>query len=643
MRTYTHRSLLLLILLLATGLRFAHLDTQSFWNDEGNTARLVERTVPLIIEGAAGDIHPPGYYLLLHLWRALTGESEFALRSFSAFCGVLTVVFTAAVGYHVGGRTSALSAALLVTLNPLAVYYSQEARMYALLSLASAMTLWAAINLVRIPCPVVRVSYEDSHFTLSRLTPHVLRLSLSIALGLYTQYTYGFVLVGLNLAFGAWWFAQGVFKREWRWRLAFRWGGAHLLGGLAFFPWAPIALGASDWRPPDLMTEQAIIQMGRAMLMGVTLPADVGKYVLSLGSVLAGLALLRKPRLRFAVWAAIGMALMPPVIIVILGAYRPAYLKFLVSTIAPLAVWLSLPFASYGQRSKPQLLRVVMALILLAMLWRVQVTSLRHLYTDPAYARDDYRALATLVASEGQPGDAILLNAPNQWEVFTYYYKGPLPVYPAPYRPTPQEADAWVADIVEEHSQLFVLYWGNTESDPEHLIAKALAERAYRAQDQWISTVLLARYGTAPHIADGAMTRVNVQLGDAIALEGYRLPHVTYMPGDIIPLTLAWRAETARGEPLKVFVHVLDVAGQLVAQYDGEPRDGLFPTSLWEAGTRLDDNYGVWLPTDLPPGAYALNIGLYRYSGERLPIIHDGQPAGDTMPLATITIKEVVP
>ena len=73
---------LLLILLLAAGLRFYHLGAQSFWNDEGNTARLVERPVRLIIEGAAGDIHPPGYYLLLHGWRAGTGESEFALRDF---------------------------------------------------------------------------------------------------------------------------------------------------------------------------------------------------------------------------------------------------------------------------------------------------------------------------------------------------------------------------------------------------------------------------------------------------------------------------------------------------------------------------------------------------------------------------------
>ncbi|MCD6345528.1 MAG: hypothetical protein J7M17_08020, partial [Anaerolineae bacterium] len=82
--------LVLAALLLGAALRFYRLDAQSLWNDEGNTARLVERSVRLIVEGAAGDIHPPGYYLILTVWRSATGDSEFALRGFSALCGVLT-------------------------------------------------------------------------------------------------------------------------------------------------------------------------------------------------------------------------------------------------------------------------------------------------------------------------------------------------------------------------------------------------------------------------------------------------------------------------------------------------------------------------------------------------------------------------
>ncbi|MCO5195698.1 MAG: hypothetical protein M9930_20755, partial [Anaerolineae bacterium] len=62
------------IILLASWLRFHWLAAQSFWNDEGNSARLSERSLRLILEGTASDVHPPLYYLLLRGWRELVGE-----------------------------------------------------------------------------------------------------------------------------------------------------------------------------------------------------------------------------------------------------------------------------------------------------------------------------------------------------------------------------------------------------------------------------------------------------------------------------------------------------------------------------------------------------------------------------------------
>jgi mannosyltransferase len=96
----------ILILLLAAGLRFHQLDAQSFWNDEGNSARLSERSLDLIIEGTASDIHPPLYYLMLRGWRELVGESEFGLRSLSAFAGVLVVAGVMGLGAVIGKRLS---------------------------------------------------------------------------------------------------------------------------------------------------------------------------------------------------------------------------------------------------------------------------------------------------------------------------------------------------------------------------------------------------------------------------------------------------------------------------------------------------------------------------------------------------------
>lgn len=622
----------LVILLTATGLRFYRLDAQSFWNDEGNTARLVERPIALIIEGAAGDIHPPGYYLVLHVWRVFAGESEFALRAFSALCGVLTVAVTMAVGRLVGGRRIALAAALLVAVHPLSIYYSQEARMYALLGLASALTLLCSLKLkVESSRLKVQSSKLKTRHPLLLLTPYSLLLIISIALGLYTQYVYIFVLAGLNLAFGVDW----LLRRPWNWRALWQWIAAHALGGLAFLPWAPIALGASGWRPPDLDSARAAQEIARALLVGITLPAEVAPWVLMCGLPLLLVALTVRTRSRFGAWAALGMALVPPLLLIVLGLYRPAYLKFMMAALAPLAIVLTLPLARAESRiGKAR--NYLAGALLLALLW-AQLTALQHLYADPTYARDDYRGLAARIAAEARPGDAILLSAPNQWEVFTYYCRGSLPVYPAPYRPDPSEAVTWVDEIVAKHTRLFVLFWGDAESDPQRLIEPYLARNAYKAVDTWISTVRLAVYGTAA-LPDTPAVSLDARLGDTIALEGYALPEAAFAPGDVIPLTLFWRAEVTPAERYKVFVHLVNADSTLVAQTDAEPGGGFALTTLWQPGEGQIDRYGVLVPPDSTPGEHRLVVGMYGFSGERLPVTLDGQAAGDALPLATLTV-----
>ncbi len=614
-----------LILLLAAGLRFAQLDAQSFWNDEGNTARLVERTIPLIVEGAAGDIHPPGYYLILHGWRALVGETEYALRAYSALCGVLTVAVIAAVGRRIGGGATALGAALLLAVHPLAVYYSQEARMYAQLGLVVALTLWAGSELIR--------TTSGGTAPRSRV---VVGLGLAVGLGLYTHYAYGLALAGLNAAFVLTWLLTGARRR----RLLIGWGLGHALGGLSFLPWAPIALGASDWRPPDITGASALQAVVRAELAGVTLPSDAPLTLAWVaGGLLLALAILTPSRDRFAKGMAVGTMLAPPILLILLGAYRPAYLKFMTASVPALAPVLALPLARRPRIGKGiGGARLLLGIVgLLGGLLPVQITALRHLYTDPAYRRDDYRGLAAQIEAEAAAADAVLLSAPNQWEVFTYYYRGPAPVYPAPYRPTEREAEAWVAEILPSHDRLFVLYWGDRESDPERHIERALARQAYKAGETWITSVRYARYGTGPGTSE-PQTEAALSFGGMIELSGFTLPDVPVRPGSIAPLTLFWRADAGPDRRFKVFVHVLDAEGRLVAQTDREPVGGLMPTDRWAPGTVVTDRYGVSLPVDMPPGAYTVVAGLYDFLGARLSAARADGTRSDHGTLGTLRV-----
>ena len=72
--------------------------------------------------------------------------------------------------------------------------------------------------------------------------------------------------------------------------------------------------------------------------------------------------------------------------------------------------------------------------------------------------------------------------------------------------------------------------------------------------------------------------------------------------------------------PYKVFVHVLDAAGEhVVAQRDAEPQDGKAPTTAWVVNEIIEDAYVITLPANVAAGEYPVEIGVYdARSGDRL-------------------------
>jgi mannosyltransferase len=278
----------------------------------------------------------------------------------------------------------------------------------------------------------------------------------------------------------------------------------------------------------------------------------------------------------------------------------------------------------------PTLIRLSLLLILTAPL----LPSLTNLYFNPAYARDDYRQIAADVAALARPGDAVILNAPNQWEVFTYYYPDQ-DVYPAPYRPDQAKVERFLSPIIEQHRRLFVLYWGDAESDPQRLVETWLAARTYKVSDTWYGRVRLATYGVSS--LPGRLTvTLDARLGERIRLHGYTLTGSRFAPGDILPVTLFWEAQAPVTERYKVTIQLIDATGQLVAQHDAEPGDGLNPTDIWDPGQVMADRYGVILPPDLPSGHYTLIAGLYHVAtSERLPTA----TGGDHVVLCDVEIR----
>ncbi len=121
---------------------------------------------------------------------------------------------------------------------------------------------------------------------------------------------------------------------------------------------------------------------------------------------------------------------------------------------------------------------------------------------------------------------------------------------------------------------------------------------------------------------------INARFGDHLLLYGYS---VRQSEGKI-NLELIWKAQDNISADYKVFVHLVDSAGTILAQRDAMPRMNSYPTSLWSAGEFVDDSYE--LPGDAD--SYRLHVGLYSpEDGTRLPILDDQQRiTGDYLEIA---------
>ncbi len=121
--------------------------------------------------------------------------------------------------------------------------------------------------------------------------------------------------------------------------------------------------------------------------------------------------------------------------------------------------------------------------------------------------------------------------------------------------------------------------------------------------------------------------RAPINFADQLALVGYTAPNQVAR-GDTLRVKLTWRALAAITQDDTVFIHLLDVNGKTVAQKDDQPQGGAYPTSFWDAGEIVADEYALMIPRDVLPGDYTIEIGLYRSrDGVRLSIRNDGDAA----------------
>lgn len=180
------------VLLVAFAVRIYRLNSKSLWLDEVTTLT-TRATLPVeqILDVAVSSSpHPPGYFISLHYWLTLVGATPLTARLFSVVVGVGAVLFTYGVGRELFTARTGVVGALLLALSPMHIQYSQEARMYALLSFLTVASTYFFVRLLNREFSA-RVPVGYVICTVCLLYTHLFAIFVVLAHNLYVLFVYG--------------------------------------------------------------------------------------------------------------------------------------------------------------------------------------------------------------------------------------------------------------------------------------------------------------------------------------------------------------------------------------------------------------------------------------------------------------------
>ncbi len=615
--------LLLLITLLALGLRLYHLNAQSLWYDEAFSAYLAAMSPAEITARTAADIQPPLYYYLLHGWIGRLGNDEIGLRSLSLLFGVLAVplIYALAVELFRGKgtdpttpRLAGLLAALLLAVSPLHIWYSQEVRMYTLLTFLGLLSGYFLLLLTGRKMALWKQAILWSAYALTAIA------------AIYTHYFAFFLLAFQRIYLLLVWWGRGFPRNLIAGGAA---SGTAIL--LAYLPWLPALFtryqqDVSYW-PGRLKLHEILVDIAVFFSGGESVTEQVGTF-LALGYVLAFvLCLLALAQYAmqtsqvggFSLLFLILYLLLPQALILALAYFSPkfnaryvmiAHPAFLLTLAGGMAVlWQRRP-GSLGN-----VLRGALSLLMLLFALGVSAYADINAYTDPAFARADFRGAVRYLRDHIGPDETVILVSGHMFPAFDYYApdleRHLLP--DSPTLDTTQTLDYSIADRLNEwlagKKGVWLVLWQDEVVDPAGFLTAMLDDLAEEQPvDRTFAQVRLKHYRlpedavftARPEIAHPA----DINFGNKLRLLGYT------QTGER-QVTMFWEAIQPLTEDYRVSIVLRDPLGQSWGQWDGRPTAYYYPTDRWKPGQIVFGRYDLNLMPGSPPGDYGLDVGVY--------------------------------
>ncbi|HZQ07217.1 MAG TPA: glycosyltransferase family 39 protein [Anaerolineae bacterium] len=674
-RSLVSRVLPFVIIGCGFGLRLYHLGANSLWYDETVSLLLARSDLTELIRHTAGDIHPPFYYLLLHIWVQLAGWSEFS----SAFLSLWFGVFLIALVYGVAREwftPMALLAAFLVAISPYNIWYSQEVRMYTLGAMLGLLSVFFFRRMV-----VQRKWFTRDFFAYVIFT----------ALGIYTLYYFVFLIV-----------FEWVYLGFVVWREMTEDGGRRTEDGqlpqllitfvlsqvawvLLYLPWLPIAVRqATDppvppWRQ-FIGLPQVLLESFSALVFGQSVDPSVVLPMLAVIGVGIALVLLKDRDWRYEIenqklkienpispWFLFGYTFIPLAAIFLFSLWKPLYHVRYIFTYSPafymLAAYTLVELGAGVITWRQRMSRTVAtaSVIVAALLGVVFLGTIayslnnfwcdpQHSDCDPQYADDDLRGAVGFIADHWRPGDVILVNAGYAYPAIAYYFpeetmRERLPNYQSAdgvsdlplvletgsigraanlgwgdprsdfYATTAEETRAALNRVVSSHPRVWVLRIYDTVVDPDGVIRQYLSAHGTMIEDQGFTGESQVRVqGYLTNLSENVPPNAIAKddsLGERVKLVGVELPSEALQAGSFYDVVLYWMILDAVNYNYQLSVQVLDSSGGVVAQQDETPLGDALPMTRWHVGQIYREPVRITLPKTLTAGDYKVIAKLY--------------------------------
>lgn len=698
------RMLLLIAALtaLAFGLRLYRLDAQSLWLDEGST--WVEVTgkgwLALFAELFSPNAGYPLYHLLLKAWVLVAGDSEWALRFPSALAGALVVPalmaaageLRVAAGRANDGYVLAL-VGFLAAVSPYALWYAQDAKVYSLLILISALLLWTLLRALRSETPHGWLLFA----VVALISVFVHRLALlSLA---------GAVFV---IALHFWRRGSGVGR--WQARLWAAGGAALSIVGVV-----GVLLATRDER---MISERSAVGALEGLwftfahfslsrwpgeLEGyLGLPALV--WLLPFGALTVwGVAVIARDARagHSGASAVLGLFLAPLALFAIVHTLAPVYeARYAASAFPAWLLVLTYPLIARpgdinlshpSQKSVTRPVAATLVAVSLAACVAALAQPGKGLFSgDPV--KEQWREAVAALAARVHPDDLVLAHPHYVMPMYAYYAPRVTPD-PLPQPVTfPMFAEGDTCGIVNPTRQQmlecirrrFEPFYNQQATGKKRALLLIAPDHARTVdppplpvdrfgwvglrfqypQRTWpcggvefVGVLLMCQSfpetfnpggpGTIPQ-PDQALEAV---FGGELRLRGVTvaLHGGAARAGGALPVTLYWEAVTPPTRDYRMFLHLCrDCEIPPLANDDGPPLGGYAPaglTTTWRVGDPVHDERALALPRDLPPGRYTLLLGVYSGDGApatRLPI----KTSASTLPenrLVVGTVEVIAP